>query len=310
MMPLLLPACATMRKCPIETLQPENLTFEGSRNNIVICAPHSLLSDAIMSNVTAADVPADSLIANILFSLQRLWEEASGYEDTQFFIHITPTDELPEISNYDIMVRLDRLQINNTYYGQEYSYFEWEAYLYVNFTAKWSIRNGFGKLLDEYTDRDLMVWSSGMRMGKADAVMNLPKVKDVWWDMGIALAKKYIARVVPQWKTGVREIYMINKYPELSQQAYKAMQNNSYIRAFDIWENMLLSCRNRHKKAKSQITFNMAVACEFQNELDQALYWAKRSLKLKVKTKTVNYLKILNERKQQNLQLDMQLQRN
>jgi len=310
MAPLFLPACTTMRNCLIETLQPASLTFEGSRNNIVICAPQTLFSDAIMSNVTAADVPADSLIANILFSLQRLWEEALGYENTQFFIHMTPTDELPETSDFDMMVRLDRLQINNTYYGQEYSFFEWEAYLYVHFTAKWSIRDRFGTLIDEYTDRDLMVWPSGMHLGKAEAVMNLPNVKDVWWDMGIALAKKYIARVVPHWKTGMREIYMINKFPELSQQAYKAMQNDAYNRAFDIWEDMLLSCRNRHQKTKSQITFNMAVACEFQNELDQAIYWAKRSVNLNVKSKAINYLQLLNERKQQKVQLDMQLQRN
>jgi len=299
-----------MRNCPIETLQPASLTFDGSKNNIVICAPQTLLSEAIKSNITAADVPADSLIANILFSLQQLWEEAPGYENAQFFIHITPTDELPETSNFDMMVRLDRLQINNAYYGQEYSFIEWEAYLYVHFTVKWSIHDRFGTLIDEYTDRDLMVWQSGMRLGKTEAVMNLPSVEDAWWDMGIALANKYIARIVPQWKKSVREIYMINKFPELSQQAYRAMQNDGYIRAFDIWENMLLSCRNRHKKTKSQITYNMAVACEFQNQLDQAIDWAQRSIKLNKKNKTVRYLLLLKERKQQEVKLDMQITNN
>jgi len=86
------------------------------------------------------------------------------------------------------------------------------------------------------------------------------------------------------------------------------MQNNGYARAFDVWENMLLSCRKKgQNKIKSQITFNMAVACEFQNQLDEAIYWAQRSANLNLKSKTANYLKLLRERKQQQTQLDQQV---
>jgi hypothetical protein len=302
-----LSACVTLRHCPIETLQPAKLTFEGSKSNIAICAPQTILSEAINTNATATGIHADSLIANILFSLQNFWKEAPGFENAQFFVHIIKNDEVPAFSNFDMMANLDGLQVTNTYYGQQYGFFEWEAYLYVQYVAKWSIRNQSGNLIDEYTDRDLMVWPSGLHAGKAEAVENLPDVKDAWWDMGIALAKNYAARVVPQWQTGIREIYMINKFPELSQQAYRAMQNNGYARAFDIWENMLLSCRkNGQKKTKSQITYNMAVAYEFQNQLDEAIYWAQRSANLNLKHKNIDYLRLLRERKQQQTQLDQQ----
>ena len=304
---LLLTTCVTLRNFPIETLQPANLTFEGSRDRIFICAPQTLFSEAIVSNVTASDVPTDSLIANILFSVLYLWKEAPGYENTHFLFHITPDGEQPKTSGYDMIVKLDELQITNTYYGQEYSFFEWEAYLYVIFNAKWIIYNSLGVQVDSYIDRDLMVWTSGIQQGKAEAVMNLPSVKDAWWDMGIAMANKYITRVVPQWKTSDREIYMVNKFPELSQQAYKAMQNNGYARAFDIWENMLLSCRNRHRKSKSQITYNMAVASEFENDLEQAIHWAQKSVDLNKKSMTVKYLQLLNDRKQKEKRLDKQM---
>jgi len=297
-----------MRHCPIETLQPAKLTFEGSKNNIAICAPQTLLSEAIKYNATATDVSADSLIANILFSLQHFWEDAPGFEEAQFFIYITKNDELPVFSNFDMVVQLDELKVTNTYYGQQYGFFEWEAYLYIQFAVKWSVRDKSGIFLDEFTDRDLIVWPSGIRSDKAEAVANLPDVKDAWWDMGIALSKNYVTRIVPQWQTGMREIYMINKFPELSQQAYRAMQNDGYARAFDIWENMLLSCRKRgQKKIKSQITYNMAVASEFQNHLDDAMYWAQRSSNLNVKSTTVNYLRLLRERQQQQAQLDLQI---
>ena len=305
---LMLSACVTTRRCPIETLQPAKLTLHGSKNNIAICAPQTLLAEAVMSNITAAGVPADSLIANILFTLQHFWEEAPGFEDTQFFVHIVKDDELPAFSNIDLVVQLYGLHISNTYYGQQYGFFEWEAYLYVQYMAKWSVRDKSGKLIDEYTDRDLMVWPSGIHEGKAEAVEKLPDVKDAWWDMGIALAKNYVTRIVPQWQTGVRDIYMINKFPELSQKAYKAMQNNGYARAFDVWENMLMTCRKKgQKKIKSQITFNMAVACEFQNQLDEAIRWVQRSAELNPKSKTSYYIKLLRERKQQQTQLDLQI---
>lgn len=296
-----------MRNCPIETLQPARLTIEGPKKNIALCASQTLLADAIMSNENAIDVPADSLIANILFSLKHSWEEAPGYGDAKFFIYITKNDQLPGASNFDLVAQLDKLQVNNTYYGQEYSFYEWEAYLHVQYAAKWSIRDKSGALVDEYTDRDLIVWPSGIRVGKAEAVMNLPDINDAWWDMGIAIARSYAARIVPQWRTGERNIFMINKFPELSLQAYTAMQNNSYVRAFDIWENMLLSCRkNGQKRTKSQITYNMAVACEFQNQLDQAIQWTQKSANLKRKSKTVSYLNLLRERQQQQMLLNQQ----
>ena len=305
---LFVPACVSMRQCPIETLQPAGLSFGGFQNNIAICASQTVLTEAIKSNTIGTDFSADSLIANILFSLHHFWKEAHGFGNTQFFISITEKDELPDFSSYDLTAQLEGLQVSNIYYGQQYSFFEWEAYLYVQYTAKWMIRDHSGKLIDEYTDRDLMVWPSGIRASKAKAVENLPDIKDAWWDMGIAMSKKYVSRIVPQWQTGVREVYMVNKFPELSLQAYKAMQNNGYARAFDIWENILLSChKNRQKKIKSQITYNMAVACEFQNQLDEAIRWAQRSANLNLQYKTTNYLNLLNERKRQQTQLDLRI---
>jgi hypothetical protein len=152
-----------------------------------------------------------------------------------------------------------------------------------------------------------MVWYSGIHQGKTEAVMQLPDVKDAWWDMGIAIAQNYIARITPQWQTGRRGIYMINKFPELSQQAYIAMQNDAHSRAFDIWENMLLSCRKRGQKGmKSQITYNLAVASEFQNLLDEAIHWTQKSVSLKQKTRNAVYLNLLHVREQQRIKLDRQ----
>jgi len=302
-------ACVTLRSIPIETLQPATLTFEGARTVISINAPQTLFSDAITNNSTAVNIQPDSLITNIIRSLRQIWEEAVGFENAQFTEKITASDSISEdFSNYDLTIQLENLRINNAYYGQQYGFFEWEAYLYAHYTTKWLIYNNEGALIDEYTDFDLVIWSSGIHANKEDAVAGLPRVNDAWWDLGIAVARSYSARIMPQWQTEMRYIYMINKFPELSQTAYRAMQNDSYARAFDVWENMLFSCRKKgQKKTKSQITYNMAIASEFNNNLEQAIFWTRRSLNLKFNNRTFNYLNILNVREQQRIKLDEQI---
>jgi len=317
-MPLFFTACVTIRHCPIETLQPAHVILAPPKTdivisapqtvltNIIISAPRTLLSDAVISH-QLVNLPTDSIVANIMFSLMQLWSHAPGYEDAQITFQIPKNDETPKYSNYDLLVQLESLQIKNTYYGQEYSFLEWIAYLFVYYTAQWTITNASGILLDEYTDHNLMEWNSGMRSGKEEAVMSLPNVYDAWWDMGIVIARNYANRILPRWQTDTRMIYMINKFPELSKQAYSAMLNDGYARAIDIWDNILLQCRKRgQKKTKSRIVYNIAVAWEFQNQLDEAIHWTQQSAALKKHPITVNYLNLLNERKQNQIKLDQQ----
>jgi hypothetical protein len=180
--------------------------------------------------------------------------------------------------------------------------------MHVHYVAEWSVRDRSGNLLDDYVDRDLIVWPSGIRSGKSEAVSSLPGIDAAWWDMGIVMSQSYAKRIAPQWAKGVRSIYMINKFPDLSEQAYTAMQNNGYERAFNIWEEMLLLCRKRgQSKVKSQIAYNMAVSCEFRNQLEQALYRIRRSLNLSHNSFIKSYLELLEERQKNSLQLDKQI---
>jgi hypothetical protein len=294
-----------MRKIPIETLQPAKVFFEGSTKNIAICASKTLFADAIANHLEAKSIPADSLVENILFSLKTLWEQAPGYENSQFSVYIA--DEPPVNSDFDITVYLEKLQITNKYYGQQYDFFEWEAYIYVVYIAKWLIYYKSGEQIDAYTKDDMIVLQSGIYDTKAKAVESLPDARDAWWDLGIVLAQDYITRVTPQWQKGTRYIYMVNKFPELSMLAYRAMETDNYVRAFDIWETMLMSCRKRgQKQTKSQIIYNMAIACEFQNYLEQAVDLTEKSASLKQKYITGSYLKLLKNRQEYQSILDRQ----
>jgi hypothetical protein len=299
-----------MRDCRIETLQPAQLATGEQKDNIAIYASQELLSETISSNDGVLGIPADSLILNILYSLKTEWEIAPGFENSNFSVFLLDsTDSLPNLSDYDVTVRLERMQIRNTYYAEQFGYMEWEAYLHVYCLARWIV-SGKNGLFDEYSDRDLMVWPSGICLSQSEAVLKLPNIYDAWWDAGIMMAKNYIGRITPQWETGIRNIFMINKFSDLSAQAYSAMQNNGYGRAFNIWEEMLLACRKKgQKKMKSRITYNMAVAREFEDRLDEALSLIKKSVNENSGTANNYYLRLLTQRKNQSTQLDQQINR-
>ena len=303
--PLLFPSCVTTYRLPIETLQPARISFDFPKRTIGINASQTLWAESAMMSEGAN---ADSLIRNILFSLQYFLETMSGYENAIFSVFATKNDSQHQYSDFDMFIELDRLQINNTYYGQQHNILDWEAFLHAHYTARWYIRNSSGDVVNEYIDRDLMIWRSGIHASRDMAVENLPSVRDAWWDVGIALAERYAARISPQWQRGIRTLYVIDKFYDLSQLALTAMRNDAYMRAFDIWDNMLMACRkNGEKKIKSRITYNMAVAFEFQNQLEEAVYWAERSVSLKPDNRNETYLRMLRERQRHKELLDAQL---
>ena len=296
-------ACVTTHRIPIETLQPARVSFEFPKTNIVISASQALWDEAAM---LANSANADSLIANILYSVKILLEILPGYDSSEFLVIADANNDIQ--NEFDMLIQLDGLRINNTYYGQQHSYFEWEAFLHVHYAARWSIRNGSGDIVNEYSDRDLMMWRSGAFLTRDIAVENLPKVSDAWWDTGVTIAERFAARIAPQWQTSTRTIYDIENFYDLSQMAHTAMRNHAYWRAFDIWETMLMGCRKRgQKNLKSRITYNMAVALEFQNELDMAIHWAQRSVSFKQSNRNENYLRLLQDRQKNMRLLDAQL---
>ncbi len=308
LLPLLFSACVTVRECPIETLQPAKLAFEGQKKNIAVCASPTIFSYSVQTNPNADEIPGDSLVLNILYSLRAAWKNAPGFEDAKISMFATESDyPLPELAKYDLIVRLDKLRLKNTYVDEQHDFNRIAVILQVYYVAEWSVRDKAGRFLDYYTDRDMVMWYSGAYSNQTEALPYLPKTADAWWDTGIAIARSYAEHVTPRWQTEYRGIYMINNFPDLSKQAYTAMRNNGFERAFNIWEEMLIACRKKgQSKTKSRIAHNMAVACEFNNSLDDAIYWIQRSINYSSNKINYNYLRILKERQTQNILLDQQ----
>ena len=88
------------------------------------------------------------------------------------------------------------------------------------------------------------------------------------------------------------------------------MQNNGYARAFNVWDDMLMTCRKQgQRKMKSRIAYNMAIACEFQNRLDEAVKWAEQSVRYSENMYNASYVELLKKRQEQAILLDKQIDR-
>ena len=79
---MFLSSCTSMRFVSIETLQPAIVAIDAPRRNIAI---------------TSSMFPADSVVANALFSLQFFLENLPGYENSTF---TTKTDEILDFRNF------------------------------------------------------------------------------------------------------------------------------------------------------------------------------------------------------------------
>ena len=303
-----LPACVTMRDCQIETLQPAKFTYSKDQvNHVALCASPELLHNSILTNEIIEVMSTDSLIFNILYSLKQTWQSAPGCENMNFTIIVS--DQAPPTDlSFDMIVRLDRILIRNSVYEEQFYSMEWEAFLQSFYIAEWSLRDRDSQLIDIHAHRDMITWYSGLQKTKSEARDSLPSVYNAWWDIGILAAKYYATRVSPHWQKETRPIYLIPKDKELSEKAYSAMQNNGYERAFHIWEEMLIASKKKgQKRRKGYLTYNMAVARECQNLLDEAIQWSETSAKNSSNSINKDYLSRLKKRMLEREILDRQI---
>jgi hypothetical protein len=301
---ILAASCAVIRECPIETLQPAKITLEAPRQSVAVFASPDIFSESFLINKMTDDMRTDSLILNLLYSLKYFMEQAPGFENTEVSVFLAAQDSVPK--DHDWFVGLNRLPVRNISYGGES--------LEVRCVAAWSIYNRDTSFTDKYIDVYAQVWKSdedisgGAGDSEYELTDKLPSIEDAWWDLGITVARACAAYLTPHWQREMRGIYMINRFPDLSVAAYAAMQNEDYDGAFAVWEKMLTLCsRKGQKNTKRQITYNMAIACEYLNLPDEAIRWAQRSVDHAPAAASYRYLEFLEERKEQAPILDKQI---
>lgn len=95
-----------------------------------------------------------------------------------------------------------------------------------------------------------------------DAILNAAEIS----------AEKYSAMLVPHW-TNVQRMYYSSGHVELKQ-TDELVKNGQWLEAAKIWK---ANTTNKNKSIAAKCMFNMALACEMEDDLEAALSWVINS---------------------------------
>lgn len=158
------------------------------------------------------------------------------------------------------------------------------------------------RIIDEHRASDYLSFS-GKGASPEQATSQLPNKRDCIKKTGFHAGTVYGFRISPQWITVSRQFY--TKGSENMRLAGKqARQINDWKGAMEIWKKEAL---NSDTKIAWHASYNMAVACEREGNLDLALEWAKKAYDRGHKSAAAQYVNALNYRIAEKKRADEQM---
>ena len=157
-------------------------------------------------------------------------------------------------------------------------------------------------MVDEYRFSDFMNFDGKGPTPEA-ATAALPNKRDCINKTGFHSGNVYGFRISPQWIYVSRYFYTRGN-DNMKFAGKKARRINDWQGAMLVWKKEAL---NSDKKIAWHATYNMAVACEREGNLDASLDWAKKSYEVGHTSAASQYIHIINERIAEKKRLDDQM---
>lgn len=96
--------------------------------------------------------------------------------------------------------------------------------------------------------------------------------KAILMEVSENLGRFFGAKIIPAWIPVERMYYKSNNHEMLQAEQYA--HNNDWIKAAEIWNKETI---NKNRKIVAKACFNMALACEMEGEMDEAIDWLNKS---------------------------------
>ncbi|MDX8339918.1 DUF6340 family protein [Draconibacterium sp. IB214405] len=157
------------------------------------------------------------------------------------------------------------------------------------------------------TKNDTVSWEAYSPTFK-DAKKQLPSHTDALYNAAEISAEKFAASLVPHW-SNVQRMYYSSGHIELKQ-TDELVANGQWLEAAKIWK---ANTTNKNKMIAAKCMFNLALACEMQDDLEAAMEWVIESFYVFENknemhaANCMNYIRILGLRKSDLKLLDKQL---
>lgn len=155
-------------------------------------------------------------------------------------------------------------------------------------------------IADQFTQESWQQFDGSGRT-LAEAQGRLPSRSDMTSRAGVSAGQQYGHRISPQWTWVSREYYRKGN-PEMKR-AGQMVRFSNWKLAAEIWNK---EANSSDPKVARRASMNMALAAEQTGDIDLAIQWCERAVKLGDK-RAMRYLQILQMRKWQNDKLNEQM---
>jgi len=256
-------------------------------------------SNLITSLSFEEQVIIDTIITRYLFDgLFSVISESpyGGLQDAEYFemrtsdtsgflFPLSPADISDICTQYEVdcLISFEHysFDMDNYYYpSEDRSYYE-EIHELKN-NLLWRIYTKDGNILDDYLSKDTLQWCD---------LSELDCIRHSFLNSGISYGK----RISPSWETVYSSLYKIS-----------AKTDTGFVRTLSD-KTILINLSNIPNRTKSfKACYNLAVLCESENDIDEAISWINRAVSLKESTNASRYQKILTDRLKTLIILDKQ----
>jgi Family of unknown function (DUF6340) len=193
------------------------------------------------------------------------------------------------------------VQVTKSVEGQNIQVPEYRTHNRVNVYSVWRIYDLKTKTIVDQFSQESQQQFDGAGETQAIADSRLPTKRDMTSRAGVAAGIDYGIRISPQWIWVARDYY--KKGSQSLKEGHRLVRYNNWQLAMEKWN---ADANSSDPKVARRASYNMALACEQNGELDLAIEWATRAQKLGEK-RASRYLSVLQQRKydQQRLQEQM-----
>jgi hypothetical protein len=141
------------------------------------------------------------------------------------------------------------------------------------------------------------------KLNSCEDVFSADSMRDMLYNACFFTGEKLGKRLAPTWNDEVRRIFYKGSDIDFREAAWLVKQNR-WTEAGQIWEALSSS---RNKRIANKAAFNMALAWEQEDDLNQALLWLDYADSLMTRHQTTEYRKILERRLDTKQLLDLQM---
>ncbi len=142
----------------------------------------------------------------------------------------------------------------------------------------------------QFVISDTIVWQQDGN-STSQILNGIPSVKEALIQTGIQVALDIDASISPQWRKERRYFFILDENKANNTQ--KLAKDGEWDKLYDYWYGYI----NSNKKAiRCKAEYNLALASEMLDEINNAVDWATKSINTKYMQQTKNYLSRLIER--------------